>query len=251
LRASKGVLLLGGTAEAAAMAARLTDRGLPVTTSLAGRTREPAPVKGNIRTGGFGGVEGLAEYLRRNDIALLIDMTHPFATRISANARAAASLSGVPLLAWQRPGWEKMDGDAWIGVPDISAAVAAIPANARALLALGSQHIAPFAARADVHFLVRMIDPPLVPLALPSHELLMAKPGNVEEEYKLLKDSQMTHIVCRNSGGKASYAKIAAARLLALPVIMITRAGNTSKFQSLEAFEEQIVEAIAARTQHL
>ncbi|MGB8817303.1 MAG: precorrin-6A/cobalt-precorrin-6A reductase, partial [Rhizobiaceae bacterium] len=104
------------------------------------------------------------------------------------------------------------------------AAVPAIPPQARALLALGSQHIAPFAARADVHFLVRMIDPPAEPLPLPDHELLLAKPGSVEEEFTLLRNRNITHIICRNSGGKASYTKIAAARLLGLPVIMIARA---------------------------
>ena len=238
------ILILGGTAEAADLAARLHDHGIQVITSLAGRTREPAPLKGEIRSGGFGGAEGLAAYIRENAISLLVDMTHPFATQVSANARKAAEFTGIKLIQWHRPAWERLNDDKWIEVKDIAAAVAAIPPNARVLLALGSQHIAPFAARPDVHFLIRMIDPPAAPLALPDHQLLIARPGSVEEEFTLLRDKHITHIICRNSGGKASYAKLAAARLLGLPVIMIGRTSIQTGTPSLEAIEQQIVEAI-------
>lgn len=238
------ILILGGTAEAADMAARLAGQGIPVITSLAGRTREPIPLKGKTRVGGFGGAQGLANYLRENAIALLVDMTHPFAARISENARTAAKLANVKLIAWHRPAWDKMDGDTWIEVESLAAAVTTIPPQARALLALGSQHIAPFAARADVHFLVRMIDPPVAPLPLPDHELLLAKPGSVEAEYALLRNRKITHIICRNSGGMASYTKIAAARLLALPVIMIVRASAHSGSTTLDAIKQEILSSI-------
>ncbi len=238
------ILILGGTTEAATLAARLTHRGIPVTTSLAGRTREPLSLKGKTRTGGFGGPQGLAQYIRENAISVLVDMTHPFATQISLNARKAAELTGIKLIQWHRPAWERLDGDQWLEVPDIAAAVTAIPLNARALLALGSQHIAPFAARQDVNYLIRMIDPPPAPLTLPDYDLLLAKPGSVEEEFALLRDKHITHIICRNSGGKASYAKIAAARLLGLPVIMITRTSSETGTASLEAIEQQIITAI-------
>lgn len=235
------ILILGGTAEAAALAARLADRSLNVITSLAGRTREPAPLKGKVRTGGFGGPEGLAAYIRENAISLLVDMTHPFASQISENARKGAALSGIKLIAWQRPAWVKLDEDNWLEVDSLAAAVAALPSGARALLALGSQHIAPFAARSDVHFLVRMVDAPAAPLPLPDHELLVAKPGSVEEEFALLRSRNITHIVCRNSGGKASYAKIAAARLLGLPVILVTRAPEEANSASVDQIESQIL----------
>ncbi|MGB8817846.1 MAG: precorrin-6A/cobalt-precorrin-6A reductase, partial [Rhizobiaceae bacterium] len=126
------ILILGGTAEAADMAARLTDHGLNVITSLAGRTREPLPLKGKTRIGGFGGAEGLASYMRENAITLLVDMTHPFATRISENARTASQLAGIKRLAWHRPAWAKMEGDSWIEVGSLAAAVPAIPPQARA-----------------------------------------------------------------------------------------------------------------------
>lgn len=200
-----------------------------VITSLAGRTGNPAPVAGRMRVGGFGGTKGLADYLAGQNIALVIDATHPYAIRISRNAADAAMASHVPLVRLERPTWQKQTGDNWTEVEDEAAAMQAIPCNARVLLALGRQHIAPFAARSDAHFVMRMID--AAETALPHrHELILAKPGGYDEERRFLCEKHIGLIVCRNSGGEASYAKIKAARDLALPVIMIARppmiAGN-------------------------
>lgn len=217
------VLILGGTKEAASLAAELV-RDHPewrVITSLAGRTKEPHPLAGEVRIGGFGGTDGLAAYLRAERISRLIDATHPFARRISENARLAAQHAGVPLEVRARQPWARQPGDNWIEVSSLEEARDAIPAGSRVLLALGSQHIAPFAERADVHFLVRMIDPPATPLALPDHELLIGRPGRTaQDEVAVLSAHAITHIVCRNSGGSGAYAKIEAARQLGLPVIM-------------------------------
>ncbi len=220
------ILILGGTREAAALAAQLVadHPEWRIITSLAGRTREPSPVAGEVRVGGFGGAPGLAAFIRSECITRLIDATHPFARTISANAQAATQMTGIPLEARTRPPWERQPGDNWIDVASIAEAVTAIPHDARVLLALGSQHIAPFAARADVHFLVRMIDPPEAPLAFASHDLLLARPGgDWQAEAEFLRDHAITHIVARNSGGPAAYHKIAAARELGLIVIMIAR----------------------------
>ncbi len=218
------ILILGGTREAAELAVELVAQGHDVTTSLAGRTREPEPVEGNVRTGGFGGAEGLAQYLRDNGFTKLIDATHPFARRISTNAMEAAAISGVPLEVRTREPWRREAGDNWIEVATLEAARDAIPPRARVLLALGSQHIETFASRADVHFLVRMVDAPIVPPDLPDHELVIGKPGaTAADEALLLKRYAITHLVCRNSGGTRSHAKIEAARMLGLPVIILAR----------------------------
>ncbi|MEL6702100.1 MAG: cobalt-precorrin-6A reductase, partial [Pseudomonadota bacterium] len=209
---------------AAALAQELHAAGHIVITSLAGRTKEPKAVSGSVRVGGFGGPEGLAQFLNDNAIDRLIDATHPFAERISRNAIAAAAAVDVPLEQHQRQPWKAQPGDQWHAVPDIAAAIQALPKNARVLLALGSQHIAPFAARRDVHFTVRMIDSPSEPLPFHNHTLVLARPsGEPKEEEKLLRKHGITHIVCRNSGGPSAYAKIEAARTLNLPVIMIER----------------------------
>jgi precorrin-6A/cobalt-precorrin-6A reductase len=223
------ILILGGTREAAKLAEKLVGDNHDVTTSLAGRTKEPLPIAGNTRTGGFSdaaidGATGLANYLAENDFSLLIDATHPFATRISANAVKAAAICGIPLEVHLRPPWERQEGDNWTEVENLDEARDAIPGGATVLLALGSQHIAQFKDRDDVHFVVRMIDPPASPLPLPDHQLVLAKPStSADEEMALLREHAITLLVCRNSGGGGSYAKIAAARALGLPVIMVQR----------------------------
>ena len=218
------ILILGGTREAAELAATLVADGHTVTTSLAGRTREPKPVAGAIRIGGFGGAAGLAAYLAQHGIDRLIDATHPFAGRISANARIAAGQAGVPLDIRLRLEWERRPGDDWRIVNGLTQAMERIPENAIALLALGSQYIAPFAARRDVTFVVRMVDPPVAPLPLPHHRLLVGRPSPAAvEEKEMLENEGIDTIVCRNSGGPGAYAKIEAARMLRLPVIMIAR----------------------------
>lgn len=223
------ILILGGTREAAQLAKELvaTHPEVRIITSLAGRTKEPAPLAGEVRTGGFGGVDGLVRYLRETGVTRLIDATHPFARRISANAIEAASIAGVPLEIRTRKPWARQAGDSWIEVDTLQAARDSIPPRARVLLALGSQHIGLFASRDDVHFVVRMIDPPETPLDLPDHALVLGRPGDTAAvETMLLIAHSITHIVCRNSGGGAAYAKIEAARQLGLPVIMVSQTAD-------------------------
>jgi len=220
----RAILILGGTREAAELAERLVTDGHDVTTSLAGRTKEPAPLAGKVRTGGFGGVEGLAAFLKAGRFDLLIDATHPYAKRISANARAAAEIAGVELEVRTRAPWRRETGDRWTEVGSLEEARDAIPAKARVLLAIGSQHVAPFAERGDVHFVVRMVDAPDGPLPLPDHALILGRPGTTADaETELLTRYAITHLVCRNSGGAGAYAKIVAARNLGLPVIIVSR----------------------------
>ncbi|MEL7273990.1 MAG: cobalt-precorrin-6A reductase [Pseudomonadota bacterium] len=218
------ILILGGTREAAALARRLVGDGHHVTTSLAGRTKEPKPLAGDVRIGGFGATTGLTTYLIENRIERLIDATHPFAKQISANAVEAARNAGVPLAVKTRLPWQRLAGDQWIEVDNLAEAAKAIPGNARVLLALGSQHLAAFHERHDVFFLIRMVDAPQTPLPFAKHQLLLGRPQmSSQDEQEILKTHAITHIVCRNSGGTGAYAKIEAARALVLPVIMIKR----------------------------
>ncbi|MCO6185798.1 cobalt-precorrin-6A reductase [Rhizobium sp. L1K21] len=221
----KKVLILGGTREAAELAAELEQSGKwDVTTSLAGRTKEPAPLAGKVRIGGFGGAKGLAEFIRTNEIEKVIDVTHPFAKTISANAAFACQETGTVLEVRMRAPWGKQDGDRWIDVGSLEEAANALPSGARVFLALGRQYIGAFTKRNDCHFLIRMVDMPETELPFSSYRLIAAKPSsNPNEEAALLSENDITHIVCRNSGGKGAYAKIVAAREMGLPVIMIGR----------------------------
>ena len=220
------VLILGGTAEARLLAERLFARGgFSITLSLAGRTAAPAAQKVPVQVGGFGGADGLADHLRRERIDVLIDATHPYAAIISANAARAAHAAGVALLGLHRPPWSPVAGDRWTFVPDAKAAVQALgPAPRRVFLALGRKELAPF-CRAPQHFyLVRSVDPVEPPLAVPHTTYLLGRgPFAEDADRALLTEHRIDLIVAKNSGGTATYGKIAAARALCLEVIMLRR----------------------------
>lgn len=218
------ILILGGTAEARLLAAQLIEEGHSVTTSLAGRTVDPVLPEGEVRIGGFGGADGLAAYLRDEQFDRVIDATHPFARRISENAIKASAMSGIPLEQRLRPRWQKQPGDRWKSVATLEAAAEVLPQAATVFLALGRQYLDAFIGRDDCRFVIRMVDPPEAPLGFYDHMLVLGKPASdPDREVDLFTAHGITHLVCRNSGGPAGYAKIIAARRLALPVIMIER----------------------------
>lgn len=219
------ILLLGGTTEASALAHLLAQRGVPATLSYAGRTDHPRAQPIPIRVGGFGGAEGLATYLREQQVTHLVDATHPFAATMSGNAVTAAAASGVPLLALTRPAWAPVAGDRWQHVPDIDGAVAALNGSARrVLLALGRLHIAAFARQPQHHYLLRFVDAPAVPPPLPDHHLIVDRgPFTPERDHALMAAHRIDLVVCKNAGGSGAEAKLIAARALGLPVLMIDR----------------------------
>jgi len=220
------LLILGGTAEAAALARRLAaDPRLRVTSSLAGRTRTPAALKGDVRTGGFGGPEGLAAYLKDQAVDLVVDATHPFAARISDNGAQACRAVGVPRLVLTRPPWQASPGDRWTQVPSAEAAARTLPKlGRRAFLSAGRQAIPAFTGVRETWFLVRLIDRPDAPLPLARHHLFLDRgPFDETAETALLRHHGIDVVVSKNSGGAATYGKIAAARGLGLPVVMLAR----------------------------
>ncbi|CAO3457844.1 cobalt-precorrin-6A reductase [Azospirillum largimobile] len=224
------VLILGGTTEATALAKRLAGHPrIDARVSLAGRTKNPVLPPLPTRIGGFGGVEGLADYLRAEGIEGVIDATHPFADRISANAAAACALVGVPLRLLTRPAWVAGQGDRWIGVPDMNAAALALrDLGDTVFLTIGRQEVAAFEATPDKRYLIRAVDPPEPMPALPRMSLILDRgPFTVEGELALMRGERIEVVVSKNSGGRATDAKLEAARELGLPVVMVERpAGN-------------------------
>lgn len=220
------VLILGGTAEATALAEQLVARGdVAVVTSLAGRTAHPVLPPGEVRIGGFGGAAGLAAYVRDNGVTRIIDATHPFARRISENAIQAAAETGIALEHLVRPGWERQRGDRWQEVSSLEEAAQVLPAGATVFLALGRQYLDAFAARSDCRFVIRMVDARAEPLPFADHVLILGKPSaDPAHEAELFAAHGVTHLVCRNSGGASGYGKIVAARETGLPVVMVGRA---------------------------
>lgn len=192
--------------------------------SYGGRTRAPADQPLPTRIGGFGGVSGLADYVRREGITHVIDATHPFAAEMSRNAVEACAETGTTLIALERASWTRVPGDNWIEVGDVAAAAAALPeAPARVFLGIGRQHIAPFAARPQHTYTLRFVDPPEAPLPFAADVIVSRGPFTLDGELEMIRMRGIAWIVARNSGGDGARAKIDAARMLGLPVIMISR----------------------------
>jgi precorrin-6A/cobalt-precorrin-6A reductase len=225
---TRRLLILGGTGEAAGLARAVVARFgdcVAVTTALAGRTRHPGPVAGEVRIGGFGGAAGLAGYLIDHEIDRLIDATHPFAAVISRAARLAAERTAVPRLLLWRPPWHRHPLDRWIEVDGIEAAATLVGrVGRRAWLTVGASAVPAFTRATDVHFVLRLIDPPHGPLPLTAYEVVLGRgPFSLAEERRLIERYAIDVLVCKASGGAATEAKLIAAREFSLPVIMVRR----------------------------
>ncbi|MFD3191657.1 cobalt-precorrin-6A reductase [Sedimentitalea sp. HM32M-2] len=218
------LLILGGTTEATALARLVAQAGLQAVYSYAGRVDRPRDQPVPVRVGGFGGVEGLAAYLRAGKISHVVDATHPFAAQMSRHAIEACEQTGVPLLALSRPPWQAETGDRWTVVPDLAGAVAALKgAPRRVFLAVGRLHLADFAARPQHHYLLRLIDRPAT-LPLPDCTVIVARgPFATADDKGLMQKHDIDLVVSKNAGGTGARAKIDAARALGLPVLMVDR----------------------------
>lgn len=236
------ILILGGTAEARKLAERLAgDPRFDTELSLAGRTRSPAEQPVTVRIGGFGGADGLAAYIRQKGVSILIDATHPYAAQISRNASEAARLANIPLMALRRLPWQKQPGDRWTEVESVGESVAAVREKSRRVfLTLGRQELLPFEAAPQHTYLIRSVDPVDPPLDVP-HAVYLTSRGPFAEadEARLLKENRIEVIVAKNSGGPASYGKIAAARALGIDVILVRRP-DLPEVMSVETVEEML-----------
>lgn len=219
------LLILGGTTESRALAQRISETGIKALYSYAGRTASPIPVPIPTRIGGFGGTEGLAEYLKDTGITHVVDATHPFAQTMSEQAAQACNETGTPMIALTRPAWTEGPEDIWTRVPDMDRAVATLSTESqRIFLAIGRQEVARFARYPQHYYLMRMVDVPDDPIPLPNHGILEARgPFTYEDDLALLDVHKIGLVISKNSGGDGARAKIDAARALGIPVLMIDR----------------------------
>ena len=215
------VLILGGTAEARALARALVAAGVPVVSSLAGRVRDPALPVGEVRIGGFGGASGLAAWVRAHQITAVVDATHPFASTMTAHAVDACAAARVPLVVLRRPGWPPEPG--WVWADSVPAAAALLPSlGKRVFLTTGRTSLAAF-ADLDLEFVVRCVDPPSGSVPRRMALLLSRGPFTVDGERALLREHAVDVLVTKDSGGSLTSAKLAAARAEGVQVLVVRR----------------------------
>lgn len=223
----KTLLILGGTGEARELARRAVeafgDRAR-VVSSLAGRTSGPAAIAGTVRTGGFGGSEGLAAYLRDETVACVVDATHPFAAEITAHAHAACLREEVPRLLLERPTWQLPAGGRWVEVKDMAEAAETLPQLGRRVFLTIGRRLEAFVAVPDTWFLVRLIEEPAEPLPLADHRVIVGRPPfDLAAEKAILEEHRIDCLVAKMSGGEATQAKIVAAHEGGIPTVFIGR----------------------------
>lgn len=232
------VLVLGGTSEARALAARLHPH-IDIVSSLAGRVPDPALPVGPVRVGGFGGVAGLARWLTDNGVGAVVDATHPFAATITANAAQACRETGVPHLVLARPAWPP--GDAILVGSDVDAAnVVATRGFSRVFLTTGRSGAAAF-ADVDAWFLIRAVTPPEEHALPRRHELLLSRgPYRLDAERDLLRAKRIDALVTKNSGGDMTRAKLEAAHELGVPVVMVDRPALPDGVHAVPTVDEAV-----------
>ncbi len=215
------VLVLGGTAEGRALAARLHPQ-VDLISSLAGRVPDPALPVGEVRIGGFGGVDGLRQWLTDNHISAVVDATHPFAATMTAHAASACAGIGLPHVVLRRPAWDP--GDATVVASDAEAADrVAAQGYSRVFLTTGRSGTAAF-RDSEAWFLIRVVTAPESGTLPRNHELLFSRgPYDYDSEHALLRDHRIDVLVTKNSGGPLTRAKLDAAQTLGVDVVMIDR----------------------------
>jgi precorrin-6A/cobalt-precorrin-6A reductase len=215
------ILLLGGTSEARALAARLHP-DVDVISSLAGRVPNPALPVGEVRIGGFGGVDGLKRWLSEAGVDAVVDATHPYAATITANAAAVCHDVGLPHLVLARPGWDP--GDAIVVGSDVDAAkTVAAERYSRVFLTTGRSGTAAF-VDVDAWFLIRAVTAPDTDSLPQRHHLVLSRgPYHYDDELALLREHRIDALVTKNSGGAMTRPKLDAASALGVAVVMVDR----------------------------
>jgi precorrin-6A/cobalt-precorrin-6A reductase len=236
------LLLLGGIGEALRLAHRL---GPSHIYSLAGLGQVPDDLACQVRVGGFGGAEGLASFIAAAGIDLLLDVTHPYAAQISANAAHAAALAGIPCWALRRPGWQAGVADDWREVDGWAELIQALQGFQRPLFTLGREPLAHLhEIPAHQHWTVRCLQ--ALP-GSPQAEIIGARgPFSLDGERELFSRLGTDVLISKNSGSQSTEPKLQVARELGLPVLLLRRPALPPverEFANLEELWRALLEA--------
>lgn len=213
------LLILGGTTEARLLCDEVHALGIDAVVSLAGATANPSALNLPVRSGGFGGPDGLADWMRKHDVRCIIDATHPFAARMPWNACQACAATGTRRLRLLRPRFRRQLG--WVGTPDLASALSGVPPSHRVLLTTGRQDLNALQSRPDLEILLRTIEP-VTDLPTNATAMRIQPPLGLQDELDLLSGHRIETLIAKDSGGTTA-PKLEAAGQLGIQVILIDR----------------------------
>lgn len=226
---SPRILLLGGTREALTIARNLNERRSDARHgdarhiySLAGLGKVPTDLSCAVRVGGFGGADGLAQFIRDENIGVLLDATHPYAAQISANAALAAQKTGVPYWALRRPGWQPQAGDDWREFASWDDLIRALRDFRKPFFTMGREPLAHLDEIPPTQFwTIRCLDAAAGNER--SHIIGARGPFELNAERALFALNHFDVLISKNSGSVATEPKLQVARELKIPVLILRR----------------------------
>jgi precorrin-6A/cobalt-precorrin-6A reductase len=219
------LLLLGGTADGRCLAEALHQHNIDVIYSIAGLVRIPQ-VACNIVSGGFTQFGGLADFIETEKITAILDATHPYAQNMSVNAVNAAKACHIPCWRFHRQEWQVQGGDDWQFVSHWQAALPLLVGKKSVLLSAGQleqKFIDSLGSNSQQQQLLRTAVQPKTILPPTMQWVKAIGPFAYENEFALMQNHKTDVLVSKNSGGDSTVAKLKAARMLTIPVIMLKR----------------------------
>lgn len=250
----KRLLLLAGTDEARRLATTLASWSeIDAEVSYAGLTHVATIAGTRTLRGGFGGAAGFKRHVKASGTELVVDATHPFASKMPNTARQVCTTLALPYLRLCRPPWRPREGEQWTHISGIDEAAATLPADAHVLVTSGRDWPVLAQKRPDLRLVVRLLSQP--PAPPPSHVRVIIErpPFSVAQEYKLLAEQRCTHLLTKNAGGSSGRSKITAAAALGLEIFVIKRPASTLRDavegigQALDWLRAQIGDTHVAR----
>lgn len=225
---STTLLLLGGTGEAQQLATLLITAGMDVIYSIVGNVRVPS-LPCRVVTGGFSQFGSMATFVQKNGVQGIVDSTHPYADKISLAAWQTAQETDIPYWRFHRPAWQPEVGDCWIGFRDWMALLLLLKSYRSVLFTVGQ--LPPLVLAACVEMSkatgqkqwLRTAIKPEHTLPESMHWIQAIGPFDLSSERDLLASYHIDVVVSKNSGGDATSAKIQAARVRGIPILMLDR----------------------------
>ena len=236
----KDVFIFSGTTEGRTLARWLASRGIMVHVRVATEYGAEVMEKDDnidVKVGSCGGAEGIAAVIRDNMFSLVVDATHPYATKVSEHIRQGCGMAGAEYIRLKREDSDvEMDSDI-IPVDDVQGAVDFLKGTeGNILAATGSNEIELYTQIPDYRERVtaRVLSvlhsvQKCAEYGFEGKNLICAQgPFTEQMNYATLTQINAAYMVTKDSGTVGGYEdKVRAARRAGVRVVMVRKPDDT------------------------